>query len=224
MDAATFIIQAGVGEKDAVRSALAEDPELARTRSEAGISVIAITIYAGHLELAREIARERDDLDLFEAACLGDQNRVTELLEQDPKSIDRFAPDGFCAIGFAAFFGHAELLSQLLSFGADFEIPAHNDMRVRPLHAAVAHSDQTQAITLARILLDAGADPNAQQENGMRPLHEAVYNGNAELVELLIAFGANPHLSNDDGDSPLQVARAKGEDAIASRFAEMEFD
>lgn len=219
MDAATFIQQAAHGEADSVRKALTNDPDLAHARSETGISVIATTVYAGRLDLANEIARGRDDLDLFEAACLGERDRVAELLEQDPKSIDRFAPDGFNAIGFAAFFGHVELLGQLLARGADFDITAHNDMRVRPLHGAVAHFDPKRAITLARILLDAGADPNVQQEGGMSPLHEAVYNANPELVDLLIDFGANPHLSNDEGDSPLQVAQSKGENAIVSRLS-----
>lgn len=221
MDAATFIIQAGYGEEGSVREALAADPDLAWARSEAGISVIASTLYAGRPELAREIARGRDDLDFFEAACLGEHHRVAELLEADPKMIDRFAPDGFNAIGFAAFFGHTELLIQLLTRGAEFEAPSQNAMRVRPLHSAVAHSDQAKAIVLARILLEAGADPNAQQEGGMRPMHEAVCHANAELIELLLEFGANPHVSNDEGDSPLQLASSKGHHAIASRLSEV---
>lgn len=219
MDAATFILQAASGEEDTVREALAAEPELACSRSKTGISVIASTIYAGRPGLAREIAARRDDLDLFEAACLGEHGRVDELLAKDPKSINRLAPDGFSAIGFAAFFGHAELLRLLLKRGADFETPSRNAMRVRPLHSAVAHSDQKHAVTLARILLEAGANPNAQQEGGIRPLHEAVYNANAELVDLLLTFGANPHLSNDEGDSPLQLAQSKGEHAIVARLA-----
>ena len=219
MDTATFILQAAGGEEDRVRKALLDDPELAHARSEAGVSVIASTAYAGRLDLAHEIARGRDDLDLFEAACLGESDRVAELLEQDPKSIDRYAPDGYNAIGFAAFFGHVELLERLLARGADLEIAAHNNLRVRPLHGAVAHSDPTRAVTLARILLDAGADPNVQQDGGMSPLHEAVYNANSELVDLLLDSGANPHLSNDDGDSPLQLARSKGETSIVSRLS-----
>ena len=220
MDATRFILQAGYGEEGAVREALAANPELARARNESGVSVIAATIYAGRIDLAREIASGRDDLDLFEAACLGESQRVDELLEQDPKSIDRFAPDGFSAIGFAAFFGHADLLTLLLRRGADFETPARNTMSARPLHSAVAHSDQARAVAMAETLLAAGVDPNVQQEGGMTPLHEAVYNENPELVGLLLRFGANPHVSNDEGDSPLQLAQAKGDEALSARLTQ----
>ena len=218
MDVATFIIQAGYGDEAAVREALASHPELAAARNESGVSVIATTVYAGRLTLAREIARHRDDLDLFEAACLGDRDRVNSLVDQDPKSIDRFAPDGFSAIGFAAFFGHLELLRLLLERNADFETPSRNSMCVRPLHSAVAHSDQVRALAMAEILLEEGADANAQQEGGMSPLHEAVHNDNVELVDLLLRFGANPHLSNDEGDSPLQLSQSRIGSATAARL------
>jgi ankyrin repeat protein len=63
---------------------------------------------------------------------------------------------------------------------------------------------------MARLLLEAGADPNARRQGGFTPLHEAVTTCNVELAELLLAHGANPHLSNDEGDSPLQLAHAHG--------------
>lgn len=222
MDPASFILNAGHGDEAAARKALREEPALARARTEAGISVIATAVYAGRLEFARELASTRDDLDLFEAACIGDRGRVATLIQEDPKTIDRIAPDGFSAIGFAAYFGHLELLELLLEAGAEFDSPSHNAMRVRPLHSAVAHAEPTTATLLARRLLEAGANPNSDQDSGFRPLHEAVLNSNLELVELLLAFGANPHLSNDDGDSPLQLARGKGETVIAERLEAIE--
>jgi ankyrin repeat protein len=206
MDPNAFILTVGRGEEAAARAALAADASLAASRNEAGISVIALTVYAGRCEFASEMAALRSNLDLFEAACIGNVERVQRLLERDPDAIDRHAPDGFSAIGFAAYFGHIPLLGLLLERGADFEAPSANAMQVRPLHSAAAHRDPPRTVATSRVLLEAGADPNAQRQGGFTPLHEAVLTGNAKLARLLLAHGANPHLSDDEGDSPLQLA------------------
>jgi ankyrin repeat protein len=60
-------------------------------------------------------------------------------------------------------------------------------MRVQPLHSAAA----VDATETARLLLDAGADPNAEQQGGFRPIDAAVQNGNDELYDLLVERGAD---------------------------------
>ena len=209
MDPKSFILAASHGDESSTRKALGEDPQLAAVRNDAGVSVIATTVYAGHLPLARELASHREELDLFEAACLGDVDVVRAHVAVDPEIIDHHSPDGFSPIGFAAYLGHLELLVFLIDKGADLEAPSANAMRVRPLHSAAAHSDPTRATSIARALLEAGADPNAQQQDGFTPLHEAVHNNNLELTRLLLSHDANPHVSNDDGDSALQIAHAQ---------------
>jgi ankyrin repeat protein len=59
-------------------------------------------------------------------------------------------------------------------------------MRVHPLHSAAALGD----VEACRMLLDAGADPNAAQQGGYTPLDEAVFNDKDELAALLRARGA----------------------------------
>jgi len=209
MDPKSFILATSHGDESAARQALGSDPNLAAARNDAGVSVIATTVYAGRLPLARELASRREELDLFEAACLGEVDVVRAHIEVDPEVIDHHSPDGFSPIGFAAYFGHLDLLAFLIEKGADLEAPSANAMRVGPLHSAAAHSDPTRATLIARTLLEAGADPNAQQQGGFTPLHQAVHNNNLELTQLLLSHGANPHVSNDDGDSPLQIAHAQ---------------
>ena len=218
MDPDTFIQTAGHGERHAVLEALRAHPDLAMSRNAEGLSVIAATVYAGRLELAQQIAQARSELDLCEAACSGDVESMGRLLDAEPEAIDRFAPDGFQAIGLAAHFGHRELLGMLIERGAEVDRPSRNRMALRPLHSAVAHPDRARALGLARLLIEAGANPDARREGGLTPLHDAVANEHLELVELLLAAGAHPHLSNDEGDSPLQLAQLRGYARIADRL------
>ena len=50
--------------------------------------------------------------------------------------------------------------------------------------------------TLVKALLATGADPNAADENGDTPLHEAALN-NSNCLDLLIERGGDPHTRNN---------------------------
>lgn len=74
----------------------------------------------------------------------------------------------------------------------------------RPLHMAVAlgHAE------MVKILLDAGADPNAKGGTAEHsPLHAAVQNGNVEIVALLLNAGADPNARDKQGRTALDMAR-----------------
>lgn len=57
-----------------------------------------------------------------------------------------------------------------------------------------------------KILLDAGADINANGENNFSPLHNAVEQGHYEAVKFLIEKGADTLIKNSDGNSPADLA------------------
>jgi ankyrin repeat protein len=63
---------------------------------------------------------------------------------------------------------------------------------------------------LIRTLLDAGADVNAAQVDGMTALHWAVYNDDAETAGLLVRSGANVNAWNRYGVPPLSLACTNG--------------
>jgi ankyrin repeat protein len=59
-----------------------------------------------------------------------------------------------------------------------------------PLHSAAATSDPERRYELAELLLEAGADPNAVQQDEFTPLMAADQSDDERLRALLIRHGA----------------------------------
>jgi ankyrin repeat protein len=152
-------------------------------------------LYGGDRETVDRLLAEQPGLTIFEAAAVGDLARVHELLLLEAGFVDLFSPDGFTALHLAAFFGHEDVVAELVRRGADVSAVARNALGVEPLHSAAAGGH----IAAARILLAHGADPNARQEGGFRPIHAAAQNGNDELYGLLVEHGADQEAATDDG-------------------------
>jgi ankyrin repeat protein len=148
-------------------------------------------LYEGKPELARELAAARSDLDVFEAAAIGDVERLRALLDDDPSLATAWSADGFTSLHFAAFFGHPAAAKLLVERGAELEARSTNEqfaLDARPLHSAAAAGRRE----VCEVLLDAGADVNAVQHGGYTALLEARQNGNEELAQLLLQHGADP--------------------------------
>lgn len=58
----------------------------------------------------------------------------------------------------------------------------------------------------ARLLIEAGADINAQGDGGYTPLHEACTQRKRNVVELLLQYGADQSICERDGLTPLDLA------------------
>jgi uncharacterized protein len=201
-----------------VRSISSRAPPFGRKRDNAGMTGVSEpmqALYEGDRERAEQLLVERAEIDVFEAAAFGRVERLRELLDGDPGLATAVSPDGFTALHFSAFFAHPDAAAVLLEHGADAGARAQNPMKVEPLHSAAA-ADQTE---ISRMLVDAGADPNAKQEGGFVALHAAAQNGNAELAELLIRHGADKGLATDDGRTAASIAREAGHEQLADSLA-----
>jgi ankyrin repeat protein len=73
-------------------------------------------------------------------------------------------------------------------------------------------------VAIVKMLLEAGADPNARQERGFVPLHDAAANGNSALVEVLLNHGALSDVRTDDGKTPADMAAERGHHEVADRL------
>ena len=200
------------GDVGAVRAILDGDPSIAGVRDALGVSVVMRARYRLDDALLEAVMSARPSLDVFEAAALGDLERMIESLDADPSLVSAFSSDGFSPLHLAAFFGKSDAARALLGRGADVDARGRGWMTGTPLHSA-ASANHTEVAT---VLLDAGADPNARQSGGWTPLHAAAMNGNLALVELLLAHGVDPAAENDDGATVLALVQEQGDaDAVA---------
>lgn len=176
-------------------------------------SPILAALYNRKRDEAERLA-EGAALTIWEAAALGRDARVRELVREDPSLANAWAPDGFMPLALAAFFAGVSTVRLLLDAGADVGAGARNQMKVQPLHAAVAVRNR-DAVAL---LLERGADPNARQQVGYTPLMGAAGSGIDPLVSLLLAHGADPSLVTEDGKSAASIALEHGHTALAERL------
>lgn len=147
-------------------------------------------IYRGDRDEAERLA-DGKELDIFEASALGRTERVRELLDADSALANAWAEDGFQPLGLASFFGHEDAARVLVEHGAEVNSASRNPMRVMPLHSAAAAHDPDVRFSIAKLLLEAGADPNARQQDDYTPLMAADQHGDTRLRDLLVAHGAN---------------------------------
>jgi uncharacterized protein len=142
-------------------------------------------LYRGHRADA-EAAAVDAELDVFEAASLGRQPRLAELVEADPSLALAWSPDGFTALHYACFFGTPDCTTTLLDAGALIDEPSRNDMGVRPINAAAAGQHPVDHV---RILLARGADVDGRQSSGHTAFDEAKIRGDQALIDLLTTRG-----------------------------------
>ncbi|PNW75767.1 hypothetical protein CHLRE_12g561400v5 [Chlamydomonas reinhardtii] len=98
--------------------------------------------------------------------------------------------------------GDGECCRLLLEHGAS---PNHCSTRGTPLMAAAAAGDCETLV----LLLDAGADIEAEAKDGLTALAAAVRENQKEAVRLLLRRGASPTRPNKDGVSPVDLAQEK---------------
>src|SRR5262245_52074725 len=154
------------------------------------MSELLSAVYRGDQARVGELLAAGLELDVFEAAAVGDVERLRRQLDEDPSLANAWADDGFQPLGLASFFGHVEAARLLVERGAEVNSASRNDMKVMPLHSAVATGDPEARYQLAKLLLERGADANARQQDDFTPLMAAEHHGDERLRGLLVEHGA----------------------------------
>jgi uncharacterized protein len=180
-----------------------------------GLTPLLYAAREGCVACARELVRHKADLNL------GDPDGITPLvmaLLNIHWDMARYLIEAGADINLWDFYGRTPLWCAVdmntLPKGRRVDLPA---------------LDETTGLQIVQMLLDRGANPNAQLKLraphrqvaydrytepmlnvGATPLLRAAKAGDIRVVKLLLEHGALPNLPNFNGDTPLMAAVGKG--------------
>jgi uncharacterized protein len=174
--------------------------------------------------------------DLIAAVKAGDAAAVEALLAREPE-LSGAQEDGITAVRLALYHRQPAVLQALLAAHPPLDGLDHAalgwaddlraDLTADPELARRRSADGFTALHYAcffggaaatAVLLEAGADPDAEAENDsrVRPLHSAAAARDAESARLLLEAGADPDARQAGGFTALQAAAHHDDEAIAA--------
>ena len=137
--------------------------------------------------------------DLHFAAQRGDAEEVRRLVAAGA-NVNAQDKNGNTPLKYASAEPHPEVLRVLILLGATPGLADHRGFT--PIHCVAGHGFYDEAIEMAEILVEAGADVNARSTTlGFVPLHEVRTTG---MVDFLLRNGADPTIMNDSGQTPVE--------------------
>jgi ankyrin repeat protein len=210
MDNQQMIAAIKQGDLFTVQEYLSANRSLKDARDEQGTPAILLALYYGEVAIANLLLENGAQVNWFTAAALGDVSNLAQWLADDPQRLNSFSPDGFQAIGLAAFFAREDAVRWMIEHGAQVNTPSHNNLQVPPLISAVVRG----SLPIARMLLEAGAEVQATEQGGFTALHAAAQNGSLELVELLLGYDAKTDARLQNGQTPLDLAREAAQEEV----------
>jgi ankyrin repeat protein len=155
----------------------------------------------------RALAARHPPLDVYEAAAIGDVDRLRTLLSGDPTLANALHPKlGIGPLHIAAFGGSTAAVALLLASGATLDLTSRNKFHNTPLLLSLL-ADQYDT---ASALLAKGANVEATEEGSVRPIHLAAELGDAKMIALLLDHHATLDAKTDDGKTALDIATERG--------------
>jgi ankyrin repeat protein len=89
---------------------LNSNPKLAIQKTSHQISPLLLCCYYKKPELADIILKHVPEISIFEAAALGKNDHITNLVAENPGLVHEFSDDGFTPLSLAAYFGNEDVI------------------------------------------------------------------------------------------------------------------
>ena len=143
---------------------------------------------------------------LYDAAEVGDLDRVTSLVEQ---GVDKNQVGGYyrdTPLSVAAENGHFMVVRYLVEQGADLQKVSHFDW------TPLLNASRCGHFEVVRYLLEQGADRDKADRYGYTSLHWAALHGDLEIAKMLMVYGADLNLRTKLPISHLPIDVAANEE------------
>jgi ankyrin repeat protein len=150
------------------------------------------------------------------AALAGRHFQTAKHLHDNGAHVNVRGESGRSPLHSAATYGDLEVVQVLLDYKADAS--AQNEYNWAPIHDVSSgdyFQDRVPNISVlqadvARLLLERGADLNAQIYDGSTPLHLAAKYGRVDVVRVLLEHDAKLGAEDNKGGTPLHAAARRG--------------
>ncbi len=166
---------------ESVEAGLAEEPALLELRSSENELPIEAASHVGNRPIIEHLMEAGAEVPLCTRAVLGEREAVLAAVDRDPAAVESRGAHGMSLLFHAVVGGDETLCRELLARGARPSTVGEGASQ-DPLHAAVFRKEAG----IARMLVDAGADPDAPNYQGKTPRELAA---EREIDELLAVFG-----------------------------------
>jgi RNA polymerase sigma factor (sigma-70 family) len=164
-------------------------------------------------EIVRLLLDRGATVDVFQAASLGEIERLRALLDDDPERVHARDAHGGTALFHAAHNLHLAAVDLLLVRGADVNAQRRDGQT--PISTAVAHSWDTGGPQVVRRLRAAGATLG---------LREACALGDVERAKALLAAAPERLHERSFGETPLHIAARWGQIGVAAALLALGHD
>jgi ankyrin repeat protein len=189
------------GKEDVLRLLIERGADL-NARNAGGRLALHDCFELNHDDFAKILLDAGAVPDVCAAAVYGMYEQLERILKNDPAMANDLT-SGNSPLGWSVYGQQTKSATMLFEHGAIADRPPYDAYAWGPATGVAS-------IGVGRVLLEHGANPNWQDEEGDTPIHRAIRSrlvlDPAKFIELLLEFGADVRIRNREGQTALDEA------------------